>query len=54
MQNCVVLVGTGSEAHTKLFWEPVFGDAAAVQFTIQEEVKRAILSFDHLKNSVLL
>jgi hypothetical protein len=47
-QNRVVLLAAESEAHTKLFRQPRFWDTAAVELSIHEEVKGAIVPFNNL------
>jgi hypothetical protein len=50
LQDRVVLVTTESEAHTKLVWQPRFGDSFAIKFPVQEEVKRAIAPLYDFEN----
>jgi hypothetical protein len=41
------------EGHTKFFSHPRLRNAAAVEFAMQEEVKRAGVSFDYFENHAI-
>jgi hypothetical protein len=51
-QDRVVLAATESEAHTKLVRQPSFRDSVAIKFSVQEEVKSAIVPLDHFEDRV--
>jgi hypothetical protein len=53
-QNLFIFLATISEAHAKLPWQRIFGNSAATDVAIQDQVKGAIVSLDNLKNAVLV
>lgn len=51
-QNRVVLLTAESEAPAQLLRQRRCRDAAAVEFAVQEKVKRAVVRFDYFENRV--